>query len=162
MGDYAASVPVPLDSVVVICPDNVGDVVTVDFTDFYPGDRDLHMYVYDGPTTASYFLNSGQTTSPPGFPVGGYRLSGIANLPDVFTSTHSSGCLTFRFGATQPRFNFPPVNIAANVTCAPPPPCAPPGAVTVSNIGGTSATVSWTGAGSNYIVEFGPTGFTPG
>jgi hypothetical protein len=162
MGDYPASALVPLDSIVVICPDNLGDVVTVDFTDFYPGDRDLHMLVYDGPNTSAPFLNSGQTTSAPGFPTGGYRTAGIANLPSEFISTHSSGCITFRFVATQPRFNFPAVNILANVTCAPAPACAAPNGVSLSNIGGTTATVNWTGSGSEYVIEYGPQGFVPG
>ncbi len=40
--------------------------------------------------------------------------------------------------------------------------CAMPTNVTVSNIGLTSATVSWTGSADSYTVEYGETGFTPG
>src|SRR5690606_39165718 len=53
-------------------------------------------------------------------------------------------------------------NVRAHVTCAPAPLCATPGNVTISDIGGTSATVSWVNATGACIIEYGPTGFTPG
>ncbi|RYE16610.1 MAG: fibronectin type III domain-containing protein, partial [Sphingobacteriales bacterium] len=40
-------------------------------------------------------------------------------------------------------------------------PCATGTSVTASNVTNNKATVSWTGTG-NYVVEYGPTGFTPG
>ena len=40
--------------------------------------------------------------------------------------------------------------------------CPAPTGVTVSNIGMTSATVTWNGTANNYTVEYGETGFTPG
>nr|MCR4965871.1 fibronectin type III domain-containing protein [Bacteroidales bacterium] len=40
--------------------------------------------------------------------------------------------------------------------------CPAPSSVTVTNITNTSATVTWNGSASNYIIEYGPSGFTPG
>ncbi|MER3470004.1 MAG: hypothetical protein C4330_01385 [Chitinophagaceae bacterium] len=42
------------------------------------------------------------------------------------------------------------------------PPCSAPSAVTVSNITSNSASVAFTSTGNSFIVEYGPTGFTPG
>jgi hypothetical protein len=41
------------------------------------------------------------------------------------------------------------------------PSCPPPSSVTVGSVTTTTASISWTGAGAN-ILEYGPTGFTPG
>ena len=40
--------------------------------------------------------------------------------------------------------------------------CATPTNIMVSNIGLSSATVSWTGSADSYTIEYGETGFTPG
>lgn len=42
------------------------------------------------------------------------------------------------------------------------PACPPPIGVFINNITASTAAVNFTGGGSAYIVEFGPTGFTPG
>ncbi|MFT3794456.1 fibronectin type III domain-containing protein [Flavobacterium sp.] len=40
--------------------------------------------------------------------------------------------------------------------------CVEPTVLTATNISSTGATVGWTGSGSNYTIEYGPQGFTPG
>ena len=42
------------------------------------------------------------------------------------------------------------------------PSCFHPSSPSVSNIGGTSATISWTGTTSDYVLEYGPAGFAEG
>jgi hypothetical protein len=42
------------------------------------------------------------------------------------------------------------------------PACAAPSTVTISNITNSSASVSFVSTGNNFVVEYGPTGFTPG
>ena len=50
----------------------------------------------------------------------------------------------------------------AMVSCAPAPACSTPDEVAISNIGGTTATVSWANTSQPSIIEYGPVGFTPG
>gem|GEM_PF-1110915 len=149
----------PLDNATTICPNTPGDVVTVTSSAFsFNGfGGDVSLYVYDGPNTSSTLLSSG-LAGVNGMPAGGYRINGT--VPPVFTSTHAGGCLTFRFRATsQGSFTG---DLLSAVTCAPAPTCATPSAVTLAQIQGTSAQVSWVGAGSTYIVEYGAPGFTAG
>ncbi|HEX2617109.1 MAG TPA: fibronectin type III domain-containing protein, partial [Flavobacteriales bacterium] len=156
--------PTNQDVTTTICPNSVGDVVTVTFTDFklgLSGSNADELYVFDGPTTGATMLASSNPTSTAGFPAGGYSSNVI---PGPFTSTHASGCLTFRFrsDANNAFAVGAEKGFTSNVTCAPAPACATPGSVTVSAITGTTASISWNGAGSNYILEYGPPGFTAG
>ncbi|MEX1132942.1 MAG: T9SS type A sorting domain-containing protein [Flavobacteriales bacterium] len=87
-----------------ICPPTPGDQVQVTFLEFSveasgPSSCWDALYVYDGPTVASPLINSGFTSTiwpplPNPFGPGGYCGT---NLPGPFTSSHPSGCLTFRF-----------------------------------------------------------------
>lgn len=82
------------DITTVIIPDTVGDVVTVTFINFDVEDEFDALYVFDGPDTNSPMISSGNPATYSDFPAGGYY--GIEN-PGPFTSTHSSGALTFLF-----------------------------------------------------------------
>jgi hypothetical protein len=161
------SYPNSMDSVITICPDDLGDVTTVTFNFFSFGQNgDDAMYVYDGPTTGATLLASTRGATSEGFPAGGYygnfTAPGDVNFPGPFTSTHSSGCITLRFRTSASGGSFYDSGWESDVTCAPAPACATPSAVTISAIGGTNATVSWVGDGLNYILEYGAPGFTPG
>lgn len=48
------------------------------------------------------------------------------------------------------------------VTIKPSPPCATPSTISVGSITSTSASVSFVSSGTNFIVEYGLSGFTPG
>lgn len=86
-----------------ICPAVAGELVQVTFLSFNVESSGATscwdaLYVYDGPTVASPLINSGKTSSiwtPPN-PYGPGGHCGT-EVPGPFTSTHSSGCLTFSF-----------------------------------------------------------------
>ena len=82
LSDYSNN----LDVVQTICPDGSNDYVVVDFTSFDVVNFDL-LYVYDGDTTSATLLGQYDNNNP----------------PSKFSSTHASGCLTFRF--TSSGFN---------------------------------------------------------
>ena len=132
------------DSTVTICPNTVGDVVTVTFTSFFTESNYDGLLVYDGNSTNAPQLastngpgNLGLSTLP-----GSYwgNLTG-ANLPGPFTSSSSDGCLTFRF-ISDPSVNNP--GWVANVTCSPAPACPKPNTLTATQITTTSALLGWT------------------
>jgi len=87
---------------VTYCPDNPGDLVTLDFTMFSTESGYDFLTIYNGPNTSS-----------PSF--GTY--SGTGNLGQ-FTSSHPSGCLTLQFTSDW-AYTLP--GWAATVTCSPPP-----------------------------------------
>lgn len=94
----------------IITPDVPGDHITVTFTSF---DTDFGwdaLYVHNGPDETYPLIASGNGPTAE-FPAGGYYGSFI---PGPFTSTHSSGALTFVFrsdyGVTRPGW-------VADVTC---------------------------------------------
>ncbi|MFY7883481.1 MAG: fibronectin type III domain-containing protein, partial [Dolichospermum sp.] len=113
---------------VAICPANVGDVVTVVFNSFNLAAGD------------NLIIRNGDLPTSP--IVGTY--SG-ATLPPSFTSTSPNGCLYFSFTSnttgTAPGWD-------ATIFCTQPITCFKPTAVTVSNVTGTTASVSWTESGS--------------
>ncbi|MBS1941423.1 MAG: fibronectin type III domain-containing protein, partial [Bacteroidetes bacterium] len=161
--------PQPMDSVQVVCPDNAGDVVTVNFDQFIGSySNALHMFVHDGNTVNAPLISSGGSTAPNGYPTGGFRLGAqtggmaVLSASNPFRATNPAGCLTFHYVSTATGQPQAATTIHANITCAPAPACATPFNVQISAIGGTGATVSWAQTGSNYIVEYGPQGFTPG
>lgn len=88
-GDYGGSENVTT----IISPDNQGDTVTVTF---YTFDTDFNwdvLYVHNGPDATYPLIDSGNAPTP-NFPAGGYYGQ---TIPGPFTSTHSSGALTFVF-----------------------------------------------------------------
>ncbi|MCG2429792.1 T9SS type A sorting domain-containing protein [Aequorivita xiaoshiensis] len=78
----------------VIHPETSEEAVTVTFINFDVEDEFDALYVYDGPDTSYPMIASGNPATYSGFPAGGYY--GVEN-PGPFTSTHSSGALTFVF-----------------------------------------------------------------
>ncbi len=110
-GDYSNNE----DEVWTITPD-AGDAVTVIFTAFDVEANWDALYVFDGPDTSSPLISSGNPPTNTGFPAGGYWGTSI---PGPFTSTHSTGALTFRFlsdgSVTRPGW-------IADVVCLPVPP----------------------------------------
>ncbi|WP_309613210.1 CUB domain-containing protein [Flavobacterium sp.] len=113
------------NSTTTICPTTPGDQVTVTFTSFNTQNATDFLRVYDGNNASAPLLAT---------------LSGTA-LPPAFTSSASSGCLTFVFtsnGTTTA------AGWASNVTCAPAPTCSIPNTVTNSIVTSSSAVISWT------------------
>lgn len=92
--------------VVTYCPDDPGDVVTLNFTAFNTEANFDFVTIYNGPGI--------------GFPsMGTYSGAGI---PGSFTSTHPTGCITLQFTSDG---SFTYSGWTANVICGDPPP--PPG-----------------------------------
>lgn len=93
---------------VTYCPDNPGDVVTMNFTSFSvepPGFFGLYDYlmIYNGPSTGSPQLGTWAGTNGPG----------------TITSTHPTGCLTIQF-VSDGSVTYP--GWVASISCAPAPP----------------------------------------
>ena len=152
-GDYSSN----MNQTITISPDNAGDLVTVTFNSFDMEENWDYMFVYDGPDPNSPQISSGASnggwTGGPGDPNSADGLS--------FTSSHSTGALTFTFtsdGSVQHS------GWEAVVTCAPPPTCPAPSNLAVANAVATSADLSWTENGSATVwnVEYGPVGFAQG
>ena len=146
-----------------ICPDNAGDVVYVNFTLNNMETRSNGCYdgltIYDGPDTTFPTINT---------PAGGTQWcwnpvtnTGTGNLVgELLIGTSTSGCITIVFSsdgsATRPGWS-------ATVTCAPPPTCPVPSALSAANFTDTTATLSWVAGGTEtaWEVEVGLPGFAP-
>ncbi len=136
-----------------ITPTNPNEVVTVTFTTFNTEANFDALYVYDGPSTASPLISSGNPAGTvPGGLAGGYWGTAI---PGPFTSSHPSGALTFVFrsdGVTNRE------GWTANVTCST---CPPPLRVNLVTATSNSLQVSWTSLAplsTGYEVICLPTG----
>ncbi|HET8837902.1 MAG TPA: choice-of-anchor J domain-containing protein, partial [Flavobacteriaceae bacterium] len=142
----------------VISPVTSGEAVTVTFTAFDVEAGWDVLYVYDGPDATYPLIDSGNPVTNGGFPAGGYYGT---NIPGPFTSSDPSGALTFVF-MSDPSFAF--AGWEADVTCAVPPACPEPTDLMVTDIGEDSAQVTWAPGGSEteWEIEYGLTGFTPG
>jgi len=130
------------DSTVIICPTVPGEQVTVTFTSFNTEATWDALYVFDGNSISAPQIAS---TNPPGNVPGG--LAGGywgTTIPGPFTSSSPTGCLTFRF-RSDGFVNNP--GWIANVTCAPPPVCQQPSALTTTAITSNSVSLGWTNVG---------------
>lgn len=77
-----------------LCPTDPCHNVRVSFTTFdVEADWDA-LYIFEGPNITSLQFMSANPITDAGFPAGGFHGS---TPPGTFTSTHSTGCLTFRF-----------------------------------------------------------------
>ena len=138
-GGPTANYPNGSDSTVTICPTNPGDVVTVTFTSFNTETNWDGLYVFDGNSiTAPQIASANPAANVPGGLAGSYWGT---TIPGPFTSTSADGCLTFRF-RSDASVNNP--GWVSNVTCAPPPTCRTPTAITASTITSNSVILNWT------------------
>lgn len=103
----------PSNLTTVIRPIIVGDAVTVTFLEFNTEANWDALYVYDGPNSSAPIISSGNPATIGGFPEGGYYGT---TIPGPFTSSHSSGALTFVFLSddSESRSGW-----EADVTCSP-------------------------------------------
>lgn len=137
------------DSTTIICPQNAGDIVTVEFLSFDTETGYDNLTIYDGDSTAAPLLGTYEGT----------------DLPPTFTSTHSSGCLTFVFHADG---SVTRAGWEANVICAPAPSCWFVTGLTTGTTTVDSVEVSWVDNLNNpapaggWNIEYGPSGFTQG
>ncbi|WP_395045210.1 choice-of-anchor L domain-containing protein [Flavobacterium sp.] len=127
------------DNTYVICPTIAGEVVNVVFNSFDTETNWDGLYVYDGNSiTAPQISSLNPAGSVPGGLAGAYWGT---NIPEVFTSTSTNGCLTFRF-RSDASVNKP--GWVADVICGNFTFCYKPTNVVISNTTYNSATVSWT------------------
>jgi len=130
------------DSTVTICPTIPGEQVTVTFTAFNTEATWDGLYIFDGNSiTSPQIATANPAGNVPGGLPGSFWGNLTANLPGPFTASSASGCLTFRF-RSDGSVNNP--GWVANVTCAPPPTCPKPSAVTASAVTFNQATIAWT------------------
>ena len=139
-GPYTSS----QDTVVTICPDNIGDYVSVIFTLFHTEVSYDKLYVYDGNSVDPATLISsgngggfGTVTLPGGF---WGNLTG-ANLPGPFEATNATGCLTFRFVSDV---SLEYAGWASNIICQPFPTCPKPTNITATGTTSSTIVVNWT------------------
>ena len=130
------------DSTVTICPTVTGEVVTVTFNSFDTEATWDGLYVFDGNSiTSPQIASANAAANVPGGLAGSYWGTAI---PGPFTSSHPSGCLTFRF-RSDPSINRP--GWVASITCGPSPTCPKPTLLNASAITATSLTLGWTQTG---------------
>ena len=123
---------------VTICPQNVGDKVTVTFATFNTEENFDGLYVFDGNSILSSQIPSNNPAGNGDLTLPGAYWGTV--IPQPFTSSSPDGCLTFKFISDGfATFN----GWTANVTCAPPPACSLPSALSTSTILSTSATINW-------------------
>ncbi len=128
-----------LDSTITICPTVPGEVVTVTFTAFNTETNWDGLYVFNSNVSGQNQISSG---NPANNVPGGVPGSFWGNtIPGPFTSSHPSGCLTFRFRSDGS------VNLSgwiANITCGLPPTCPTPTGLAASIPTSNSVNVTWT------------------
>ena len=128
----------------VICGSSSSETVTVSFNTFDTEAGFDDLAIYDGNGTGGALLGTYDGTT----------------LPPNHTATDATGCLTFVFtsdgSATRDGWD-------ATITCANLN-CPTPDSVSVSNLTGTSADISWieTGSATSWLIEYDSTGFVPG
>lgn len=131
------------DYTVTICPTNVGEFVTVTFSEFNTEANWDGLYVFNGNSIDDPQIAS---TNPAANVPGGLPGSFWGTtIPGPFTSSSTDGCLTFRFRSDN-AVNRP--GWVASVTCTPPPTCAQPLSLQTLDTTTTSAALSWTNTSS--------------
>ena len=146
------------NSTVTICPTNIGDQVTVTFTSFSLESNFDGLYVYNGDSiTSPQIASANGAANVPGGLAGAYWGT---TLPGPFTSTHSSGCLTFVFRSDG---SVVQSGWIANITCGVAPTCPKPTNLVVTGITTTSATLGWVNNSSatSWEVIASPCGSAP-
>ena len=130
-GDYSSNEL----TTVTIFPENTGDLVTFTFVSFDIESGWDFFTVYNGPDITSTVLGT---------------FSGN-DIPDPISSTDATGALTFVF-ESDGSVNYPGYEIL--ISCAPPPSCYPPTALTISNVSGSTADFDWTAGTGNSTWEY--------
>ncbi len=133
------------DYTTVICPDTLGEVVTLSFTDFKSKNGDT-LTLYNG-GNANPLLILGKLTGNP--------------VPPTYTATIADGCITARFHSNADGTD---LGWAAGVSCAPPATCNDVLFFHLDSVVGTTVDVSWYGvAGAvQYEWKLGLISYTPG
>lgn len=123
------------------CPDNPGDLVTLNFTfvDVESCCDDLSVF-------------SGTGTANP--------LNLDVQAPESFTSAAADGCITVTWDSDGSVIR---AGWAATVSCAPPPPCPNPTMLTVTTATSVGATIAWSQVGNvdTWDLEIIPAGTMP-
>jgi gliding motility-associated-like protein len=130
-GDYSSNEL----TTVTIFPENTGDLVTFTFVSFDIESGWDFFTIYNGPDITSTVLGT---------------FSGN-DIPDPISSTDATGALTFVF-ESDGSVNYPGYEIL--ISCAPPPSCYPPTALTISNVSGSTADFDWTAGTGNSTWEY--------
>ncbi len=128
----------------LICPDNIGDVVTLAFVQFNTEASFDDMTIYDG-------------TSSSDSQIGVFDGS---NSPGTITSTDASGCLyvVWSSDGSVTRDGWEAV-----VTCGPPPPCPKATNVSTTNVTNNAVDILFeSNETGNYTIEYGPAPLTVG
>ena len=112
-----------------VCPDNVGDAVTVTFASFNVQANFDFVRIYNGNDATAPLIAT---------------LTGTA-LPPSFTSSAANGCLTFVFTSNA---SVTATGFLANLSCSPAPTCPKPVLLTAANITSSSVTFGWTSTGT--------------
>ncbi|WP_367391534.1 T9SS type A sorting domain-containing protein [Lewinella sp. LCG006] len=126
------------DQTWTFCPDNPGDLVTLNFTAVAVETCCDDLAVYNGTGT-------------------GNPLNTDIQAPESFTSSAADGCLTVTWSSDGSVIF---AGWEALVSCAPPPPCPNPTLLAVSDVLGTGATFSWNQVGNvnTWDLEIVPAG----
>ena len=126
----------------IICPEEAGQAVELNFTDFQLNNNGNFLSVFNGDSENAPFLQALTDDNHEG----------------PLISTDHSGCLTFQFHSF---FGQPSPGWTANVGCLN---CPPLGGLQIYATTQESAVIGWnpTLNAVNYEWEVGPLGFTPG
>lgn len=155
----AGNYPNGANYLVTICPDNVGDVVTVSFTSFATESGWDGLVVYNGPNTSSPIISSGLPAgSGSGAPAGSFYGT---TSPGTVTSTDPSGCLTFWFRADGFGND---AGWESTISCGPAPTCGAPsvsGLTPSFNAVSFTINASATGTPAGFEYEIVGDGVTP-
>ena len=147
---------------ITITPDNVGEVVTVNFTFFNVESGYDGLMIYDGLDTSYPLISSGSNYNRPQCPNGAW--TGNSDFaPTSITSTDNSGALTFVFTSD---FTINRDGWEANVTCEVSNSCLRPVNFLVDGVTEDTVTLYWDEINNPQVteweLEYGLSGFVQG
>ncbi len=154
------------DIIYTICPDNPGDVIQLNFTEFdtESGNNTTcidRLRIYDGDTDDSSLL----IAPPRGTDSWCFNRTTGVGTGDLtlfnIIGTSPSGCITLRF-TSDDEDNF--AGFTANVVCGPAPTCNGPDSIEFSQVFANGGNMSWNSNGDNleWEVEVQPLGVAQG
>lgn len=123
------------------CPDEAGDLVTLNFS----------VVEVESCCDVLAIYNGADTSTPLEFDL---------ESPEAFTSSSADGCLTVTWSSDG---SVVFAGWAANITCAPPPPCPNPENLSLVNATSSGAIIEWDQVGnvSLWDIEVVPSGMAP-